>query len=197
MGNLNDNVVDFPGALDTYTEETAGQGTDLNPVNGGANAAVAIENELGTDPSGGKATVALRIAQEHDTNGEHTFKIPHTFEDTDVAASQSAVAIAVAGTSAVVEVEMPWAGSIVGISILTNDSRTADSAVADATINGTVTGLQATLDGTNADHHSATQAKDTDSFNAGDRLGVKLTTGGSWTPVSADIVVVVYVTFND
>ncbi len=197
MSDLNSGNTGYPAAVDTYTEETAGENTDLNPVNGGCNASVAIQGELGINPAGTKATVVLRLGQEHDGDGEHTFKIPHTFEDTDVAASQSAVAIAVSGTSAVTEIEMPWAGSVVGISILTNDSRTADSAVADATVNGSVTGLQATLDGSNADHHSATQAKDTDTFNAGDRLGVKLTTGGSWTPVSADIVVVVYVTFND
>lgn len=197
MADLNSGNTDYPGTLDTYTEETTGQNTDLNPVNGGAKAAVAIQGELGTNPSGGKATVALRLSQEHDTDGEHTYKVAHQFYQDNVAASQSAVALPTSGPAAVNEIEMPWAGSIVGISVLTNDSWTAGTFAADATINGTVTGLQGVLDTTNSDHHSATQAKDVDSFNAGDRIGVKLTTDGSWLPETADIIVVVYVSFNE
>jgi hypothetical protein len=196
MGDLNANSIDYPTSLDTYTEETAGENTDLNPVNGGANAAVAIETELGTDPAGSKADVKTFLQTEHGADGEHTFKVPHVFWQDNVAASQSAVALIVAGGSTVDEIEMPWGGSVVGISVLSNESRTADSLTVDATINGSVTGLQAVLDGTNADHHSTTQAKDTDTFNAGDRVGCKITTGGSWTPTSADIIVVAYVSFN-
>lgn len=196
MADLQGGTTGYPAAVDTYTEETSADNTDYNPVNGAANAVVAIEGELGTNPSGGKATVALRISQEHDTDGEHTMYVPHDFFQDNVAASQSAVALVVGHSATVTEFEMPWAGSIVGIQIVSNEARTADTLTVDATINGTVSGLQAVLDGTNTTHHSSTQAKDTDAFNAGDRVGCKITTGGSWTPTTADIAVTVYVSFN-
>jgi len=197
MADLNAGATEYPGTIDTYTEETAGENTDYKPVNGGANAAVAIQGELGVNPAGTKATVVARLDQEHDSDGEHSYKVPFMFEENNTAANQTAVAIQLATTDAIVEVELPWAGSVIGISISSNASRSAGSAIVDATINGTVTGLQATLDGTNADHHSATQAKDTDSFSAGDLIGVKITTDASWAPNTADLVVVVFVSFNE
>lgn len=198
MADLNDGSTEYPGTIDTYTAEASGQLTDFNPVNGGANAAVAIQNELGTNPSGTKATVALRSDQEHDSNGEHTVKIPHSFMQDNVAASQSAVALSVVGPASGIEFEMPWAGSIVGISaqVANAEARTAGTLTVDATVNGSVSGLQAVINGTNAEHHSSTQAKDLDSFNAGDRIGCKITTDAGWLPVSADVIVVVYVSFN-
>jgi hypothetical protein len=187
----------YPAVLDTDgTVESGSTTTSYNLVNDLADAILAIQAELGTDPALSKTTVKAVLQTEHDNDGEHTFKMPLHFQQDNVAASQSAVALPVCGTSAVNEIEMPWAGSIVGISVLSNDARTADTLTVDATINGTVTGLQAALDGTNTTHHSATQAKDTDAFVAGDRVGVKITTGASWTPVTADIVVVVFVSYN-
>lgn len=83
-------------------------------------------------------------------------------------------------------------GSVIGITITSNEARTAGTITVDATINGTATGLQAVLDGTNIQYHYATQLPETDTFSAGDRLGVDLTSVG-WTPTSADIVVTVIV----
>lgn len=186
----------FPAALDTdSTQESGSVVTSFNQVNDVAAAAIAIQTELGTDPALGKATVKALLQAEHDNDGEHTFKIPYNFFQDNVAASQSGVALNFTGTT-VAEIEAPWAGSIVGIMVVSNDARTADTLTVDATVNGTVIGLQAVLDVTNSTHHSDTQAKDTDSFSAGDRIGVKITTGGSWTPVTADILVMVFVTFN-
>ena len=198
MGDLNSNSVSYPSSIDTYTEETASDLTDFNPVNGAANAAVAIEAELGVSPSQNKATVLAYLQAEHDADGEHTYKVPHLFYQDNVAASQSAVALAVVGPASGIDYEMPWAGSIVGISaqVASAEARTAGTLTVDATINGTVTGLQAVLDGTNTQNHSATQAKDTDAFVAGDLLGCKITTDAGWLPVSADLIVVVYVSFN-
>lgn len=126
-----------------------------------------------------------------------------TFAQSDVAASQTAVAMNVievrnTGASAddVIAVPgyvMPWDFEIVGISVLASTARTAGSVVVDATIDGTASGLQATLDATNTTSHYATQPRESDRGLAGSYVGVKLTTGAGWTPVTADIVVAVWV----
>lgn len=200
----------YPAAIDTDgTQESGSTLTSFNLVNDMAAAVIAVQAELGTDPAQNLSTLKAFLAVDHDadgvpkllvvehsTAGKHTGKYSFMFEETDVAASQSAAAMKLAVSDTISEIEMPWAGSITGISVLSNASRSADTLTVDATVNGSVTGLQAVLDGTNADHHSAIQTIDTDSFSAGDRIGVKITTGGSWAPVTADIVVVVFVSFN-
>jgi hypothetical protein len=126
-----------------------------------------------------------------------------TWYQYNVAASQTAIAMGAAGTldatntttHQVTEIRSPYAGSVMGVSIVANAARSAGTLTVDATINGTVTGLQAQLDGTNPQYHSATQAKDADPFNAGDRIGVKITTDGTWAPTTADVLVAVVVEF--
>lgn len=86
---------------------------------------------------------------------------------------------------------MPWDFELVGISVTSNAARTAGTLTVDATIDGTVTGLQAALDGTNTTRDTGTQPRGTDVGVAGSRLGVKLTTS-SWTPVTADVVATVW-----
>ena len=118
------------------------------------------------------------------------------FQQKDVAASQSAVAMDVLGLAGNTEYTMPYSGSVVAVSIASNAARTGGTATVDVTVNGTVTGLQAALDGTNTQYHYASQGADADRFSAGDRLGVKITTDGSWAPTTADVVVVVVVEFD-
>ncbi len=118
------------------------------------------------------------------------------FYQDDVAAGQSAVALTCFGDAARTEYPMNRQGSITGIILWSNEGRTADTAVADATINGSATALQATLDSSNTTVDSATQDKGADAFTASQRIGVKLTTGGSWTPTTADIIVGVEVTYD-
>jgi len=112
------------------------------------------------------------------------------FQD-NVAASQSAVALLRPNSRT--EVPMPTGGSVIGIVVFTNDARTAGTLTVDATIDGTVTGLTAVLDGTNTTTKATTQAVDLDTFTAGQRIGVKITTDGSWAPTTADIDVAVLV----
>ena len=125
------------------------------------------------------------------------------FAQSDVAASQAAVAMNVievrdaAATAddvlAVPGYVVPWDFEIVAISVLASTARTAGSVVVDATIDGTATGLQATLDGTNTTSHYLTQPRDSDRGLAGSYVGVKLTTVAGWTPVTADVVVAVWI----
>jgi len=118
-----------------------------------------------------------------------------SFMQSDVAASQTDVALDVLGLAGNTEYTVPLDGSVIGISIASNDARTGGTLTVDVTVNGTKTGLQAVLDGTNTQYHYATQTKDTDTVSAGDRIGVKITTDASWAPTTADIVVTVWVEF--
>jgi hypothetical protein len=98
------------------------------------------------------------------------------------------------------EIEMPWAGSIVGVSIEADAAITSGSCAADPAINGAAIAMasKATVDVTNTLHHAATQAKDTDSFNAGDRLSVEITSSGTFAPAdTTSLYICVNVTFND
>lgn len=123
--------------------------------------------------------------------------VPFMFVQDAVADSQSAAAMNIIESSAassaiaVTEYVIPWDFEVVGIGIVSDSARTAGTCTVDATINGTVTGLQAILDATNTTRDTGVQARGLDAGVAGDRIGVKLTTA-SWTPVTADIVVVVY-----
>lgn len=195
MADLGGGTTGYPTVLDTNPTPEGVEVTDSLPGEGAIAAVIALETIIGVTPSGNKATIKAFIQAEHDLDGEHTLRSPHSFFQDNVAASQTAVVLKVAGSATVTEIEMPWAGSVVGISVVSNEARTANTLTVDATVNGTVTGLQAVLDGTNTTHHSASQAKDLDVFAAGDRLGCKITTG-AWTPTTADILVMVYVTFN-
>lgn len=124
------------------------------------------------------------------------------FGQSDVADSQSAVAMNIVevrntGASAddvlaVPGYTLPFDFEIIGISVRASTARTAGTLTADATIDGTVTGLQAVLNGTDTTAAYAKQPRESDRGTAGSYVGVKLTTA-SWTPVTADIVVTVWV----
>lgn len=94
------------------------------------------------------------------------------------------------------EITMPADGYVVGIAVRSNEARTAGTLTVDATINGTVTGLTAVLDGTNTQTKTTRQSNSADKFTAGQRIGVKLTTDAGWLPVTADIDVTVLVVYN-
>lgn len=123
--------------------------------------------------------------------------VPFLFAQDAIADSQSAVAMNIMETTAttstlpVTEYSVPWDFEVVGIAVMSSEARTAGTATVDVTIDGTVTGLQAILDGTNTTRDTGTQFRGTDVGTAGQRIGVKLTTA-SWTPTTADIAVVVY-----
>ena len=124
------------------------------------------------------------------------------FGQADVADSQTAVAMNVvevrdaAATAddvlAVPGYTLAFDFEIVGISVRSSTARTAGTLTADATIDGTVTGLQAALNATDTTAAYATQPRESDRGVAGSYVGVKLTTA-SWTPITADIVVPVWV----
>lgn len=147
---------------------------------------------IGTDGAEDLSLSSGSMTITGDLSAAGGFRKPFDFTQENVAASQSAVALVIPGT-VLTEYVMPFAGSVVAITVASNEARSAGTLTVDATINGTVTGLQAVLDDDPTTYAYGTQAKDTDAFSAGDRLGVKITTDGDWAPTTADIMVTVEV----
>jgi Collagen triple helix repeat (20 copies) len=85
-------------------------------------------------------------------------------------------------------VVMDRAGSLVGLSIACTEARTGGSATFTVFHNGASTGFGVTIDGTNTQFNSATQASGVDTFAANGRLDVRVTTSSSpsWQPTSSD-----------
>lgn len=111
----------------------------------------------------------------------------------NVAASQTAVMLSLAGQPTHTQMIMPRGGYVSGIAVRSNLARTAGTLTAEVYKNGVAIGLTATLDATNT--ATATTLQDAvDAFNAGDQLAVRVTTDGSWAPTTADIIVSIEVT---
>ena len=175
------------GGTGSANGSIAGSGA-LTFAAGGLNQDVSITpSGLGNTNIGGNAQITL------DVEAAGGYKQCFEFSQGNVAANQTAVPLDVLGQAGNQEYVAPYAGSIMGISVGSNLARTAGTLTVDATVNGAATGLQAVLDGVNTQYKATTQAKDTDIFAAGDRIGVVITTTAGWTPVLADIVVTILV----
>ncbi|KXH75407.1 MAG: hypothetical protein AM326_03385 [Candidatus Thorarchaeota archaeon SMTZ-45] len=118
-------------------------------------------------------------------------ELTYWYQD-NVAASQTDAVLNMDGNTSRPEVPTIRSGSVIGIALYTNEARSAGTLTADVTVDGTKTGLTAVLDDA-TQTKTTTQAKDTDTFTAGQRIGVKLTTDGTWAPITADITVTVLV----
>lgn len=169
----------------TPTDATADRTQTLQNADG----IVVLDVTACTDLEGDGLAITTAVLNLSPAEGG--FKMPFNFYQTDATGSQTAVALAVLGLAGNTEYTMPYAGSVMAISVASNDARTAGTVTVDATVNGTATGLQAVLNATDTTYAQATQAQDADAFSAGGRLGVKITTSADWTPVTADVVVTV------
>ena len=123
--------------------------------------------------------------------------VPFVFVQDAVAASQTDAQINIQEVSggmalAVSELSMPWAGSIVGISVNTSAAATAGSLTVGVTLDGTE---QAASTQTITTGQAATAVFNQASipFIAAQKLGVEITTSASWDAVTADLAVIVYV----
>lgn len=112
------------------------------------------------------------------------------FAQDNVAANQAAVALSL-GTPAKTQIghTMTRAGSLVGISVLSNVAAAGDVATFIVTKNGVATALTVTLDAAinGGLKNFAVAAKDAIAFAAGDVIGVTITTPAGWTAVTADV----------
>ncbi len=130
--------------------------------------------------------------------------VPFLFSKKQLAASQNGVACyvietqATTGYNAVIGAHMPWGGSIVGMGARLSAAAGAGSLTLDATINTTASGdaTQQVAITTQAGGFVRMEAGKR-KFAAGDALGVKFTTDGSWNGTTSDLVVILYVLFDD
>jgi hypothetical protein len=122
--------------------------------------------------------------------------IAFTFCQHSVAASQTDVqlnAIEVGGQTLDVKgISMPFAGSIVGMSVDLSAAASAGTLTVGATIGGTekTATTQTITTGTAA---RPVFARDSVPVNAGDLLGVEITTNAGWNGTTSDLLVHVYV----
>lgn len=123
--------------------------------------------------------------------------VPLTLAQDNVAANQTTVQMKILEVAGAVNNVtgwvLPYSGWVVGISARTSSARTGGTLTADATVNGTATGLQAVIDGTNTQSHYASQQITADDvFSIGDLIGCELTTTAAWAP-AADLAVAVWI----
>lgn len=198
---VQDAVADSQSAVAMNVVETAGRRTKYLVADGAAAGNVTVTGVATTDTLlfVGVFTTKASIATFADLTAEFTITAANTLNNTggtSTANNQLLVVVdrpnSLADATAVTGVPLPWEFEVVGVSIESSEARTAGTLTADVTIDGTVTGLQAILDGTNTTRDTGTQPRATDVAAAGSRVGVKLTTS-SWTPVSADVLVTVFV----
>lgn len=153
---------------------------------------------VGSDTTSDLKLVAIGAGDIYSTNdgdfaGGHRQVCDDWYQD-NVAASQTDVALAREGDGVWASLDGKMltvrAGSITGVAVKISDAAdtcSAGTATVEVTKNGSGVGLTAVLDATNNRYKATTQAKDADTFAAGDELGLKITTDGSWAPTTADI----------
>lgn len=135
----------------------------------------------------------------------HAFR----FGVSQLAASQSAVALKVnvnAATSGAMNITgevAPASGWIVGVTIALTANKTAGVMTVAPTINGTAlasgTGLSAVaVANTTAKTNTQISGRISGTrFSAGDLIGAKVTTDGSFEPTTNDVIVTVWVVFDE
>jgi hypothetical protein len=92
-------------------------------------------------------------------------------------------------------VKMPNAGIITGIMATGSVARTAGTATFTVFKNGVATAVTGVIDATNPQFLATTGG--TDTFVAGDRLDVRITTNAAWAPTTAEWGAMVVIAFTD
>lgn len=93
----------------------------------------------------------------------------------------------VQGVEVQLPVTMARGGSIVGVAVAASATRSAGTATFEVFKNGSATGLTCVLNGTDTQYASASQGVDLDTFVAGDRLDIRVTTDASWSPTTSEV----------
>lgn len=123
--------------------------------------------------------------------------VPLVFTQVDLAVSQTDVQLKMieAGATAmdVIGVAMPFDGEVVGVSADLDTAATAGSLTAGPTIDGVeVAGLTQTFPGSGQSFNAVVK-RGTAKFVKGAKIGAEITTNGTFAPITADLVVVVWV----
>lgn len=194
-------VADSQSAVAMNRQESPGRRTKYFVADGAAAGNVTVTGVATTDTLlfVGVFTTKASIATFADLTAEFTISAGDTLNNTggtSTANDQLLVIVDRPNTTVdavtVTEQVIPFDFEVVAIDVVSNAARTAGTLTVDATIDGTVTGLQAALDATNTTRHYGRGPRAADVGVAGSRVGVKLTTS-SWTPTTADITATVWV----
>ena len=114
------------------------------------------------------------------------------FVETNIATNIAAVAQTLGEVAGMTEICLGRAGSVIGATACLSANITAGTLTVRPTINGT-TCFSAANSATSVRVVSGTQAKDTDTFVATDRIGLKLVTSANFAPTSLEGVFYVIV----
>jgi hypothetical protein len=93
-------------------------------------------------------------------------------------------------------IPMHRAGSLTGISVAVGAARTAGTLTLEAYVNGVATGFTVVINGTNTQYHYATQAAGSDTFAAGDRVDIRITTSGDYASAAERVEGILEVTYS-
>ena len=118
--------------------------------------------------------------------------VPLQFMQDAVAASQTNAQLEHENAQAAVGYEMPWAGEIVAVSFLLSAAGSAGVLTIGATVEGVEIAGTTITAGTDASN-SLLVPRGLAKFVAGDEIGAELTTDGSWTAETMDLLAQVWV----
>lgn len=123
--------------------------------------------------------------------------VPLTFVQNDVPAATTAV-MPLSDLTMPGFMGMPWGGSIVGMSYRFDNATplTAGTASLKAQVNGANVWTAHSLTTSSAQNDEATQAIGTDTFVAGDTVGVELSTGGAYAPTTRELAVTLWLAIS-
>lgn len=143
-----------------------------------------------------QTTVEFKLRQLEEFSRRRAPKDCLWFFQDNVAANQAAVALGI-GFGVVAEyAPMPRSGFVVGVGIYSNGARTAGTLTITPRVNGTALSSTAVLDATNTTTKvTRMPAVIANYFGEGARIGAEITTDAGWLPVTADIMVVVFIEF--
>lgn len=186
-GKVSDSALSSSVSLVGQTIESS-EITDGTIVNADIGSAAAIAGSKVSPDFGSQ-----NVTTTGDLSAAGGFKIMvGPFQENNVAANVTKEWDVASEGSNVTRLRMPWAGSIMGISVNCSASVTAQSLTMNPTVNGTAKSLGAVVSSGSASA-SGTQAKDTETFAAGDAIGCQATTPSGYTPTTAECVCAVFV----
>lgn len=110
-----------------------------------------------------------------------------------VAASQSAAQLGRYGVSWQGPLILPFSGSVIGVLAGVSTARTAGSLTLQVYIDGSASGLEVVIDADNPLTVEDTAPAGIYVFEAGEKVTVRITTTGDWSPTSADLLVMLEV----
>jgi len=157
----------------------------------GYRARVSVSGRVAGD--GFAATIGLAAGNDAGGGGTlgRVYSPPEKWHQENVAADQTDVDLSCLVSVNFDNIKMIRGGSIVGLSTRFSAAitdATADSCVVTVTVNGASGTLSLShSSGTNPSGGQATQATGIDTFNAGDLVGIEITTLGTFAPTTTDI----------